>query len=225
MTLFDLRDERLACRARRRLPWLRMTAVFRACASRLLPTWLSMSDVGSWHPGPSDRSGHGADRSAARPGRPSNPANSAFGLDKALGPAIVEARQHSGGGREDTLIVGALRRASLCPYRVEPSRCRPAPAASMSIWCAAPPRRASRWSATARAGHARDEVRTVEVGAADPRGHGRAGLPGVPLSANPEPAFGFQGWLCGAWTPDDAPACFIDGIGSGLRSSTAADPL
>ncbi len=148
-TLFDLADERPLPRARRRLPWFRMSRVFRPVHRRRSPIWPSRRRPCRSPDAARGRSRHSADRAPAHLADPQS-RRTAYGLDKTLGPAIAEARQHSGGGREDTLVVGAPGDVPLCPRDLRATAFRSRRAASTWISCAAPPRPASRSSATAR---------------------------------------------------------------------------
>src|SRR5687768_2906113 len=103
--LFDPREERPLPRARRRLPWLRMSLFSGLCIAAL--AFLAEQERAEQVPG-----GPKAVPATVLVAPPPtwqilDPASTAFSLDRTLGPAVAEARRHSGGGREDTLVLGA----------------------------------------------------------------------------------------------------------------------
>ena len=142
-----------------------------------------------------------------------NPANSPFSLDKEFGVATATARQHSGGGREDTLVVGAPGESRYA--RVTFSHGLPMTPRSLYV----------------------DVVRRAAEAGLSVERNGLSGLLvtkfgslesasitlGGPAEQNcqafrfhdPDSAFGFQGWLCGqdAQPVEKADlACFIDSM-------------
>lgn len=215
--VFDLRDERPLSRARRRLPWLRMTLFSGLCIAAL--AYLAQQDLAEQRSG--GQTAIPATILVAPPPAwtPLVPARTAYGLDKTLDPVIAEARQHSGGGREDTLIVGALGEQRY--VRVIFSHGIPPTPRSFYV------------DIVRRAAEAGLSVERNAQTAMLPTKFGPVESAAVTLAGSTEQncqafrfhdgdaAFGFQGWLCGSDTVDiHRLACFIDGV----TLSGASDP-
>ena len=180
--LFDLRDERPLSRARGRLPWLRMIALLGGLCIAGACLSCAAEATSSRRPGGREAdSRHGADRAAAHLASRQPCQHRLFGLDKALAPATCEARQHSGGGREDTLVVGALGEARYARVSFS-ARASDTP---RSFYVDIVRRAAEAGLAVERNGqteHARDEIRRGRERCRHARRTGRAELPSVPLS-------------------------------------------
>jgi hypothetical protein len=208
--LFDLRDERPLSRARKPLPWLRMVVFSALCIAALAYLAQEATEASPGSPKPIPATVLIA---PPPPWQVVNPANSPFSLDKNLGLATATARQHSGGGREDTLVVGAPGEARYA--RVTFSHGLPITPRSLYV----------------------DVVRRAAEAGLSVERNGLSGLLvtkfgslesasitlGGPAEQNcqafrfhgPDSVFGFQGWLCGqdAQPVEKADlACFIDNM-------------
>jgi hypothetical protein len=216
--LFDA-DERPLPRARRRLPWFRMSLFSGLCIAALafiaeqertepvvggtiaIPATVLVSPPPTW--------------------QVLNPSGVAFSFDKALGPASAEARQHSGGGREDTLVVGAPgagRYARVTfSYRI--------PVAPRTFYLDIVRRAAEAGLAVERSGQTFmiatkfGAVETAPVTLTGPAEHGCQAF----RFRDDDASFGFQGFVCEPGILPERAACFIDSMtATGTDASLAA---
>ena len=143
---------------------------------------------------------------------PLPPSSPVYTLAGAPGPMASEARQHTDGAREDSLVLG--RFGDVRHAQIALTQGSPETAGSFYIDIV---RRAAR-SGLAVAHLGQGRMVATKFGAVE--------AAPLTLSARAEQAcqafrftdedaaFAFQGWLCGSAAPDDAQlSCFIDGIG------------
>ena len=110
-----------------------------------------------------------------------SPANTPFGLDRTMGPVLAEARQHSGGGREDTLVVGALGKSRYSRIAFS----RGIPASPRTFYVDLVRRAAEAGHAVERSGQVTmlaSKFGAVETASVTLAGPFRAELPGFPIS-------------------------------------------
>ncbi|NIX75444.1 hypothetical protein [Microvirga terricola] len=208
--MFDLAEERSLPRRRKPVPWLRMAFLSSLAIAAL--AYFAREDE-------PDESGapKGLTPSvliAPAPVWKPIPASPAlYALDKSLGPATAEARQHTSGGREDTLTLGTFgearhARIALIQGFSEPARsffvdlARRAAEAGLSV----ARNTQSRMVAT--------KFGPVETAAVTLVGATEQSCQAFRF-ADASNNFGFHGWLCGAAAPtaDDVQlACFVDRI-------------
>ena len=155
-----------------------------------------------------------------------------IGLENGPAPASLQAREHAGGGREDSLTFGSfdtpsfgritmtLRSPEAAPGTLFVETVRRAAEAGLSVTRIAP----SRGLAT--------KFGIVEVAALTLAGTGERGCQAFRLG-DPESGLRIHGWLCGAGgdaVDDRRLACFVDGIGlaaqtdQGQADQRKADP-
>lgn len=208
---FDLRDERPLSRARRRLPWLRMTLFSGLCITAL--AYLAQHE-GAEQPPSGPKAVPATVLTAPAPTwQVLNPANTVFSLDKTLGSAIVEARQLSGGGREDTLVAGAFGD----PRYARVTFSHRIPTTPRSFYVDMVRRAADAGLAVERNGQT--SMVATKFGAVESAELTLAGPAEQNCQAfryrDDDAAFGFQGWLCGIGAlPADVQrlTCFIDAM-------------
>jgi len=138
-------------------------------------------------------------------------------LENASGPLVTEARQHTSGAREDTLILGRFGQArhariSLVQGAAEPAR---------SFFVDIVRRAAQAGLAVSRNSQSRmvmTKFGPVEAAAMTLVGDGEQECQAFRFS-DEDSGFGFQGWLCDSGAEDARLACFINGVGlSGAAS-------
>lgn len=206
----DLSDERPARRARRRLPWLRM----------LLLSGLSIAALAYFAKNAPRKDASGGPKTipssvliAPAPVWRPVPASGSFAIEKISARLTQEAREHSHGGREDTLTLGALgdsrhARIVLAQNVTERPRSffvdlvRRAAEAGLSVTRNAQ----SRMVAT--------KFGPVETAAVTLAGNGEQNCQAFRFG-DAETGFGFHGWLCGgdAQPVDEAQAgCLVDSL-------------
>jgi hypothetical protein len=210
--MFDLADERPLPRRRKPVPWLRMATLSSLAIAAL--TYLAQRD---------ERQDEADDAKAVTPPvliapaplwKPISASPALYALDKSLGPVAAEARQHTSGGREDTLTLGSFGEArygriALAQGFSEPARsffvdlARRAAEAGLSVGRSTQSR-----MVTTKFGQV--ETAAVTLIAATEQTCQAFRFASV------ENAFGFHGWLCGeaAQQADERQqlACFIDRI-------------
>ncbi|MGO4572043.1 hypothetical protein [Microvirga sp. 2TAF3] len=211
--MLDLLDERPVARARKPLPWLRMFLLSGFSIAALV--YFARQDErpmplsGGPKPVP-------ASVLIAPPPiwTPIVPANALYGIEKGFAPVTLEARQHSAGGREDTLVLGAFGdirhgRISLVQGITETGKrsffvdiVRRAADAGLSI------------TRNAQSRMVMTKFGPVEAAAMTLAGRSEQNCQAFRF-ADPETSFGFQGWLCGADVQpvdENHLACFIDRV-------------
>jgi hypothetical protein len=217
---FDFEDERYRehslRRSRARLPWLRMAVLSALSVAGLV--YLAQR-TGRDELSGSPKAIPPAILVAPAPlWRPVTSAPPLYAIEKSSGPVVIEARQHSSGGRQDTLALGAFSdashgRISFIHGFNEPARSffvqlvRQAAEAGLSVTRNAQ----SRLLAT--------KFGPVETASVTLAGTTERNCQAFRF-ADAEASFGFHGWLCGtdAQAVDESQlACFID------RISLAAD--
>ncbi|MGO4389251.1 hypothetical protein AB4Y85_17125 [Microvirga sp. 2YAF29] len=142
-----------------------------------------------------------------------------YGFEKSTLPVTFEARQHTNGAREDTLVLGRLgdarhARITLLQGSTEPAR---------SFFIDIVRRAAQAGLAVSRNAQSRmvaTKFGPLEAAAVTLTGLREQECQAFRLSQN-EAGFGFEGWLCGTAPMDEGQlACFLDG----LALSGAASP-
>ncbi len=140
-----------------------------------------------------------------------SPSPAAYTLANASSPIAAEARQHTNGAREDTLVIGRFgdfRYAQLALVQGTTE-------AAGSFYVDTVRRAARAGLAVAHQGQGRmvaTKFGSVEAAPMTLSGKGEQACQAFRY-ADPEADFSFQGWLCGSSAPDEAQlACFIDGI-------------
>jgi hypothetical protein len=208
---FDMVDERPSHRLRRkRLPWLRII-LMSACSIAGL-AYLALEQ---------ERTARPAERAKAVPSsvlvtpapawKPLAPSPGVYALAGASGSVTSEARQHTSGAREDTVVLGRFgdyRYAQLALVQGTTE-------AAGSFYIDTVRRAARAGLAVAHQGQGRmvaTKFGSVEAAPMTLSGKGEQACQAFRY-ADPEADFSFQGWLCGSSAPDEAQlACFIDGI-------------
>ncbi len=211
-------DERPSRHARkRRLPWFRVTLMSSLIVAALayfaprkgleekparqqqgVPVSVLIAPAPMWNPLPQ--------------------AAALYGFEKSTLPVTVEARQHTNGAREDTLILGRFgearhARITLLQGSTEPAR---------SFFIDIVRRAAQAGLAVSRNAQSRmvtTKFGSMEAAAITLTGPREQDCQAFRFPQN-EAGFGFEGWLCGTTPVDEAQlACFIDGLGvSGAAS-------
>ena len=205
--LFDSGDERPLPRARRRLPWFRMSLFSGLCIAGL--AYLAEHEAALKVP---NQPGAVPATVLIAPPPTWQILNStaAYGLDKTLGSAIAEARQHSGGGREDTLVVGApgtsryarvtmSHRIPVAPRTFYVDLVRRAAEAGLAV---------ERSGQTAMIATKFGPVESAPVTLAGPAEQACEAF----RFRDDDAAFGFQGWLCEPGISAQRVACFLDAM-------------
>jgi len=209
---YDDVDERPSRRARRKpLPWLRMILLSAFCVTGLV---LFARHEEEQAQSPDPKAVPASVLIAPAPAwKTIAPAPALYALEKAQGPITWEARQHTSGAREDTLLLGRFgearhARITFIQGFAEPGR---------SFFVDLVRRAADAGLAVARNAQSRmvatkfGPVETASVTFAGPVEQNCQAF----RFASPESGFGFQGWLCGSETrpADDMQlACLIDGV-------------
>src|SRR5919112_2891254 len=209
--LADWVDERPARRLRRRRPsWLRVILMSLCSIAGLAYLALQLEPARR----PAERSKEVPSSVLIAPAPawkpvPASPAS--YALAGASGSVAVEARQHTDGAREDTLVLGRFgdfRYAQL-------SLVQGMPETAGSFYIDIVRRAARAGLAVAHQGQGRTvptKFGTVEAAPLTLAAKGEQACQAFRF-ADTEGEFGFQGWLCGSSAPDEAQlACFIDGI-------------
>lgn len=207
----DWVDERPARRLRRRrLPWLRIVLI--SCCSIAGLVYFALEQEQSARP---------AERQKTVPSSvlvaptsawkllPSSPA--VYALAGTSGPLTSEAREHANGAREDTLVLGRFG-----DFRYAQLALLQGSAEAAGSFYIETVRRAAR-SGLAVAHQGQSRMITTKFGSMETAPMTLANRGEQACQAfrflDETAAFGFQGWLCGSSTPDEAQlACFIDGI-------------
>jgi hypothetical protein len=219
--LADWVDERPARRLRRRRPsWLRVILMASCSIAGLaylalqleparrpaerakgVPSSVLVAPVPAWKP---------------VPGSPA-----LYALAGASGAVAMEARQHTNGTREDTLILGRFG-----DFRyAQVSLVQGTPETAGSFYIDTVRRAARAGLAVAHQGQGRTVATKFGALEAAPLTLAAKGEQACQAFrfADAETEFSFQGWLCGSSAPDDAQlACFIDGMT--LAGGTSPSP-
>ncbi|MBB3021201.1 hypothetical protein FHR70_004292 [Microvirga lupini] len=219
--LADWIDERPARRVRRRRgSWLRLIVMCSCSIAGL--AYLALQQEPTHRPAERSKEVPSSVLIAPAPAWKPVPATPApYAL---AGASATEARQHTNGAREDTMVLG--RFGDFRYAQVSLVQGQPETAGSFYIDIV---RRAARAGlAVAHQGQGRTvatKFGTLEVASMTLAARGEQACQAFRLS-DAEADFSFQGWLCGSSAPDDAQlACFIDGItlaGSASPSLKAA---
>ena len=208
--VFD--DERPSRHARkRRMPWFRVTLM----SSLIVATLAYFAPRKSLDEKPaSQRQGVPVSVLTA-PAPMWNPlpqAAALYGFEKSTLPVTFEARQHTNGAREDTLMLGRFgdarhARITLLQGSTEPAR---------SFFIDIVRRAAQAGLAVSRNAQSRmvtTKFGPLEAAAVTLTGQREQECQAFRFPQN-EAGFGFEGWLCGAAAVDEAQlACFIDSLG------------
>ena len=209
--LADRVDERPTRRVRRkRMSWLRVILMSSCSIAGL--AYLALQQEPARRP--AERPGDVPSSVLVAPApawKPISPSPALYALAGASGSVATEARQHTNGAREDTLVLGRFgdfRYAQL-------SLVQGTPETAGSFYIDIVRRAARAGLAVAHQGQGRTVATKFGALEAAP----------LTLAAKGEQAcqafrfsdvdtdFSFQGWLCGSTAPDDAQlTCFIDGI-------------
>lgn len=147
-----------------------------------------------------------------------------YAIERATGPLSVEARQHTSGAREDTLVLGRFGDARHA--RLTLAQGSPEPARSFFVDIV---RRAAQ-AGLAVSRNAQSRLVTTKFGSVEAASMTLVGRRDQECQAfrfsDGDSGFGFQGWMCGADAIDDAQlACFIDGITLAGASSPSLKAL
>lgn len=136
-----------------------------------------------------------------------------YAIDRGASSLTLEARQHTSGAREDTLVLGRFGEARHARITLVQGSAEPARSFFVDIV-----RRAAQ-AGLAVAREAQSRVVRTKFGPVEAAAMSLAGASEQDCQAfrfsDQDTAFGFQGWLCGsgAASVDEAQlACFIDGI-------------
>lgn len=209
--LADWVDERPARRLRRKGPsWLRVILMCSCSIAGL--AYLALQLEPARRPAERAKQVPSSVLVAPAPAWKPVPASPAlYALAGATGPIAMEARQHTNGAREDTLVLG--RFGDFRYAQVSLVQGTPETAGSFYIDIV---RRAARAGlAVAHQGQGRSvatKFGTLEVAPLTLAAKGEQACQAFRF-ADAETDFSFQGWLCGSSAPDDAQlACFIDGM-------------
>jgi hypothetical protein len=209
--LADWVDERPSRRLkRRRTPWLRVILLSSCSIAGL--AYLALQQEPARRPAERSKQVPSSVLVAPAPAwKPVSPAPAAYALAGAAGSVAMEARQHTNGAREDTLVLG--RFGDFRYAQVSLVQGMPETAGSFYIDIV---RRAARAGlAVAHQGQGRmvtTKFGTVEAAPLTLAAKGEQACQAFRF-ADTDADFSFQGWLCGSSAPDEAQlACFIDGI-------------
>jgi len=209
--LADWVDERPARRLRRRRPsWLRVILMSLCSIAGL--AYLALQLEPARRPAERVKEVPSSVLVAPAPAWTPVPASPAlYALAGAAGPVAVEARQHTNGAREDTLILGRFG-----DFRyAQVSLVQGAPETAGSFYIDIVRRAARAGLAVAHQGQGRTvttKFGTLEAAPLTLAARGEQACQAFRFSDG-NADFSFQGWLCGSSAPDDAQlACFIDGI-------------
>jgi len=216
--LADWVDERPARRLRRkRSSWLRVILMSFCSIAGL--TYLALQLEPARRPTERAKEVPSSALVAPAPAWKPIPASPAmYALTGASGPIAMEARQHTNGAREDTLILGRFG-----DFRfAQVSLVQGAPETAGSFYIDIVRRAARAGLAVAHQGQGwmlATKFGTLEVAPLTLAAKGEQACQAFRF-ADADADFSFQGWLCGSSAPDDAHlACFIDGMN--LASGTS----
>ncbi|MGF9756124.1 hypothetical protein AAII07_13030 [Microvirga sp. 0TCS3.31] len=209
--LADWVDERPARRLRRRRPsWLRVILMSLCSIAGL--AYLALQLEPARRPAERSKEVPSSVLVAPAPAWKPVPASSAsYALAGASGSLAMEARQHTNGAREDTLVLGRFG-----DFRyAQVSLVQGAPETAGSFYIDIVRRAARAGLAVAHQGQGRSvatKFGTLEAAPLTLAAKGEQACQAFRF-ADAETEFSFQGWLCGSSAPDDAQlACFVDGI-------------
>jgi hypothetical protein len=195
---------------RKRMPWLRVI-LMSSCSIAGLAFLASQKEQ---HLRPTERPKAVPSSVLVTPApvwKPVSPSPAVYALANAPGSVAAEARQHTNGAREDTLVLGRLGDFRYAQLSLVQGMAEPAG----SFYVDTVRRAARAGLAVAHQGQGRmitTKFGSVEAAPMTLAGKGEQACQAFRFT-DPEAAFGFQGWLCGSSTPDEAQlACFIDGI-------------
>lgn len=203
---------------KRRLPWFRMTLM----SSMIIAALVYFAPRKGVDEKPSARREGVPVSVLTAPAPMWNPlpqAAALYSFEKNTLPVTAEARQHTNGAREDTLVLGRFgearhARITLLQGSTEPAR---------SFFIDIVRRAAQAGLAVSRNAQSRmiaTKFGPLEVAAVTLTGPREQDCQAFRFPPS-EAGFGFEGWLCGSAPVDDAQlACFIDGLGL----SNAASP-
>ncbi len=204
-------DERALTRGRKRLPWLRMIVLSAASVAGLAYLAQQTDQARpSGDPKPIPASNLIAPAPIWKPVAASPPL---YGIEKSPAAVVSEAREHTSGGREDTLEFGAFGspgygRISLVQGFAEPPRSfyvdivRRAAGAGLSV------------TRNAQSQLLRTKFGPVETASVTLAGSTEQNCQAFRF-ADPKTRFSFQGWVCGLNTQaidETQVACLIDRI-------------
>jgi hypothetical protein len=207
---FDMVDERPARHARKKpLPWLRLV-LLSSCTIAALAYFAQDRERTKQAQSPK-----AVARSVliapAPVWRTVSPSPAVYALEGNLGPVALEARQHTSGAREDTMVLGAFGNARHARITLVQGFDGPARTFFVDIVR----RAAEAGLAVVRNGMSRmvaTKFGPVETAAVTLTGSSEQECQAFRFS-NGDAGFAFQGWLCGFGTGADAQlACFVDGI-------------
>ncbi|MGO4524413.1 hypothetical protein AB4097_06060 [Microvirga sp. 2MCAF35] len=204
-------DERPARRLRRKpLTWLRIVLMSSCSIAGLV--YFALEQEQATRPTEHQKEVPSSVLVAPAPAwRPLPPSPAPYALTGASGSITLEAREHTNGAREDTLVLGRFG-----DFRYAQVTLVQGTAETAGSFYIDTVRRAARSGlAVAHQGQSRMiETKFGPVEAA-PLTLANKGEQTCQAFRLPDAAaeFGFQGWLCGSSAPDEAQlACFIDGI-------------
>jgi hypothetical protein len=208
--LADWVDERRARRLRRRRPsWLRMILMVSCSIAGL--AYLALQQESSHRPAARQEVPSSVLVAPAPAWKPVPASPTLYAVAGASAPVATEARQHTNGAREDTLVFGRFG-----DFRyAQVSLVQGAPETAGSFYIDIVRRAARAGLAVAHQGQGRTvttKFGTLEVAPLTLAAKGEQACQAFRF-ADPDAEFSVQGWLCGSSAPDDAQlACFIDGI-------------
>ncbi|MEE1656630.1 hypothetical protein VB618_10500 [Microvirga sp. CF3062] len=219
--LADWVDERPARRLKRRRPsWLRVALMSVGSIAGLAYLALQLEPSGR----PAERSKEVPSSVLVTPApawKPVSASPAPYALAGASAPIAMEARQHTNGAREDTLVLGRFG-----DFRyAQVSLMQGAPETAGSFYIDIVRRAARAGLAVAHQGLGRTvstKFGSLEAAPLTLAANGEQACQAFRF-ADADADFSFQGWLCGSSAPDDAQlACFIDGI---TPAAAASPPL
>jgi hypothetical protein len=209
--LADWVDERPARRLRRRrASWLRVVLMCSCSIAGLAYLALQLEPARR----PAERSKQVPSSVLVAPApawRPIPASPVPYALAGASAPVAAEARQHTSGAREDTLVLGRF-----ADFRyAQVSLVQGAPETAGSFYIDIVRRAARAGLAVAHQGQGRTvatKFGSLEAAPLTLAAKGEQACQAFRF-ADPDAEFSFQGWLCGSTAPDDAQlACFIEGV-------------
>ncbi len=209
--LADWVDERPARRLkRRRTPWLRVILMSSCSIAGL--AYLALQQEPARRPAERSKQVPSSVLVAPAPAwKPISPSPALYALAGASGSVAMEARQHTNGAREDTLILGRFGEFRYAQVALVQG----VPESTGSFYIDTVRRAARAGLAVAHQGQGRmvpTKFGTVEAAPLTLAAKGEQSCQAFRF-ADTEADFSLQGWLCGSSAPDDAQlACFIDGI-------------